>query len=440
VIIGLVSEYFPPFAPGGAEWSTQALARALVEAGHTVTVITPNYGQQAAASTNESGVRIARFAFPVKLAPGQKSIARRIHANPAFYLYSAVQIAQIARTHQLDVLHAQGTYSLPGALWASWWVGARAFFTLRDTSTICPITVCFLNQNFVPYDCGRARYHSECLPAFQKRYLRPTSGPRALWRRLSFDAQWWDARLRRDCLARVDGVIAVSQGILGVYIRAGLVGPERARVVYNIPPTEHPAAEQVAVWRERLALGRQPVVLYVGKFSPGKGTQDLVEASAAVVKRVPQAVFLFAGKGELRASAAHTINLGSLPHDDVLALYALADVVVVPSVWPEPLSRVILEAMAAGRPVVATRTGGSPEAVVDGVTGLLVPRSHPKALADAVVGLLTDDERRKAMGQAALKRAHEFFSAARNLENLIEFYRRSPSEPEGSKAHFRANQ
>jgi glycosyltransferase involved in cell wall biosynthesis len=439
VIIGLVSEYFPPFAPGGAEWSTQALARSLVEAGHAVTVVTPNYGPQAAASTNEGGVRVARFAFPVKLAPGQGSIARRIHANPAFYLYSAARIAQIARTHQMDVLHAQGTYSLPGALWASRWAGARAFFTLRDTSTICPITVCFLKDDSVPDHCGRARYHTECLPTFQKQYLQPTSGLRTLWRRLSFDAQWWDARLRQYCLARVDGVIAVSRGILEVYTRAGLVRPERARVVYNIPPTEHPAAEQVAVWRERLALGRQPVVLYVGKFSPGKGTQDLVEASAAVVQRVPQAVFLFAGKGELRSSASHTINLGSLPHEDVLALYALADVVVVPSVWPEPLSRVLLEAMAAGRPVVATRSGGSPEAVADGVTGLLVPRRHPQALAAAVVELLTDGERRKAMGQAALMRAREFFSPARNLENLIEFYQRPPGEPEGHKADSQAN-
>ena len=421
--IGLVNEYYPPFAPGGAEWSTRALAYALTEAGFPVTVITPNYNHWATSVTDEDDVRVARFAFPVKLAPGQQSAPLRVHANLAFYLYSALQIARIARAHHLNVLHAQGTYSLASTLWAARWSGARAFFTLRDTTTICPITVCLLTHDFIPADCGIAKYRRECLREFDARYLYPVSGMRAVWRWLSFTAQWQDARLRRACLERLDGVIAVSQGILNVYVRAGLLRPERARVIYNIPPTNCPAANLVAAWRKRLNLNGQKVVLYIGKFSPGKGTSDLVEASKLVVKRTPHTVFVFAGKGELGASAPHIVNLGSLPHDDVLALYTLADLVVVPSVWPEPLSRVILEAMAAGVPVVATRSGGSPEAVVDGVTGLLVPRRDTQALADAIVALLTDDHRRERMGLAARQRLSEVFNPAHSLERLIEFYR-----------------
>jgi glycosyltransferase involved in cell wall biosynthesis len=116
------------------------------------------------------------------------------------------------------------------------------------------------------------------------------------------------------------------------------------------------------------------------------------------------------------------VNLGSLPHDDVLALYALADLVVVPSVGPDSLSRVILEAMAAGRPVVATRRGGSPEAVAEDVTGLLVPWRNPPALADAIITLLTNDLRRDQMGQAAQRRLSEVFNPARSLERLIALY------------------
>lgn len=141
-----------------------------------------------------------------------------------------------------------------------------------------------------------------------------------------------------------------------------------------------------------------------------------------MVERIPQAIFIFAGKGDLCASAPHIVNLGSIPHDDVLALYDLADLVVVPSVWPEPLSRVILEAMVNGKPVVATRAGGSPEAVAENVTGLLVPKRNPEALADAIVALLADDQRRERMGRAALERIETVFDPDHSLEQLIRLY------------------
>ena len=96
---------------------------------------------------------------------------------------------------------------------------------------------------------------------------------------------------------------------------------------------------------------------------------------------------------------------------------------VVPSVWPEPLSRVLLEAMRIGRPVVATAVGGTPEAVEHGVTGLLVPRQDPEALAKAVIELLLDPERRERMGRAAVERAATAFSESRLVDALLDAYR-----------------
>ena len=129
----------------------------------------------------------------------------------------------------------------------------------------------------------------------------------------------------------------------------------------NVPPAAPSApARDVEALRERLALRGRRVVLYVGKFSPGKGTADLVAAARQVAREFPDALFLFVGEGTLDAGEAHVRRLGPLPNPEVLALYPLAEVVVVPSVIPDALSRVILEAMAAGRPVVATRVGGTP--------------------------------------------------------------------------------
>jgi glycosyltransferase involved in cell wall biosynthesis len=122
-------------------------------------------------------------------------------------------------------------------------------------------------------------------------------------------------------------------------------------------------------------------------------------------------------------------RLGSIPQPDLFALYAAADVVVVPSVWPEPLSRVFFEAMALGRPVVATAVGGSPEQVEDGVTGLLVPKRDPAALAGAVSDLLLDPERKKKMGEAARRRLATVFDEERLVTALLAVYREAGAKP-----------
>jgi glycosyltransferase involved in cell wall biosynthesis len=131
----------------------------------------------------------------------------------------------------------------------------------------------------------------------------------------------------------------------------------------------------------------------------------------------------FAGKGEMALPAAPDVHaLGSLPQATLFALYRAADVVVVPSIWPEPFSRVLVEAMWLGRPLVATAVGGSPEAVQDGVTGLLVPRGDAPALAGAISGLLRDPERRARMGAAATVRAASLFDEDRVVASLLDAY------------------
>jgi glycosyltransferase involved in cell wall biosynthesis len=115
-------------------------------------------------------------------------------------------------------------------------------------------------------------------------------------------------------------------------------------------------------------------------------------------------------------------RLGPLPNEDVLALYPLAEMVVVPSVIPDALSRVILEAMSAGRPVVATRVGGTPELVVDGKTGILVERGAPGELARAIVTLLNDAGLRAALGAGARRHVAERLSAENSVDRLLALY------------------
>ena len=418
--ICLVNEYFPPHAPGGAEWSLDALARALAGRGHAVVVVTPNYG--AAPEEERDGVRIVRFPFPVKLPPGRTPISAKWLANPFFYLWAAWAVARLARREQVDLIHVQNKHSLiPGAI-AGRLLGIPVLLTIRDGGLINAAPLCLHHGDRMPPDCGVRKLWRECSEEYFALYVK--NPRRKLRSKLAFLYFWLDSRLKQRFLRWVDGVIGVSHGILDIYRRSGLLANvSRVHTVYNIPPLVFPpSASEVAGLRDRLGLGGRRVILYVGKFSPGKGTADLVAAAGEVVREVPDVVFVFVGEGNLDATGPHILRLGPLPNRDVQALYPLAAVVVVPSVIPDALSRVILEAMAAGRAVIATRVGGTPELVIDGKTGLLVERNAPAQLARALVRLLKDPALLAALAAGAKRHLAERFDAGQSLDQLVAIY------------------
>jgi glycosyltransferase involved in cell wall biosynthesis len=420
MIIGLVNEYFPPHAPGGAEWSVRALAVALAARGHPVVVITPNYG--APAVEEFDGVRVRRFPFPVKRPPGRAVLPHRVLANPLFYLYAGLQVARLARQERIDVLHVQNKHTLvPGAI-ARALTGVPVLVTLRDGSLIDAAPMCLHHGDRRPPDCGVRKLWRECAEEYFTLYAR---GRRSRTRtKVAFLYGWLDACLKQRFLARVDAVIGVSNGILDIYRRSGLL--ERVRrleTIPTVPPRLEAAPAPAEEIRRRHGLPGGPLALYVGKLSPGKGTPDLVAAARRVVEEVPGASIAFVGDGGVSVPTLPAFRaLGPLPNAEVLALYPAADVVVVPSVIPDALSRVILEAMSAGRAVVATEVGGTPELIHDGVTGRLVPRGDREALACALVELLRDPAERARLGEAARRHVEGTFSVERSLDRLLALY------------------
>lgn len=113
---------------------------------------------------------------------------------------------------------------------------------------------------------------------------------------------------------------------------------------------------------------------------------------------------------------------------DMPSVFAALDVFVLPSTQPEPFGLVVIEAMASGKPVVATAPGGPSETVVDGETGYLVPPSNPREIASAVEKLLTDPEKRKLMGEAGRKRACSVFTLPRYVAEFEALYARLLAE------------
>ncbi|MGH7645529.1 MAG: glycosyltransferase [Gemmatimonadales bacterium] len=167
------------------------------------------------------------------------------------------------------------------------------------------------------------------------------------------------------------------------------------------------------------------VVGTVGSLYPVKGQTYLLQAMARVVAHVRDAVCLIAGRGELGPALereAAELGLGDRVRllgyrTDVPALLSLMDVFVLPSL-SEGLPLSLLEAQAAGKPVVATRVGGSPEAIADGQSGYLIPPREPVVLAERITSLLEDPARARAMGERGRARVATTFS----LETMARGY------------------
>jgi glycosyltransferase involved in cell wall biosynthesis len=179
-----------------------------------------------------------------------------------------------------------------------------------------------------------------------------------------------------------------------------------------------------------LPAGAQ-VVAVVARLEARKGHRDLLTAISLLPGAVRAGlVTVIAGDGPERDALekiAAELGLASQvrflgDHPDPWSLYQVADLVVLPSIGQEDLPIVLIEAMAAGRPVVATEVAGAVELVDDGATGLLVPPGRPDALARAIGGLLADPGRRAAMGAAAVARYQATYTPDRVTARYRQLY------------------
>lgn len=244
--------------------------------------------------------------------------------------------------------------------------------------------------------------------------------------------------IKRDPLSRalytsvVRGVITNSVAIRETMLAgAPFLERERFHVVENgIDLAALPRRER-AVARRNLGLDeRAPVAAIVGRLSAMKGHRILLEAWNAVVARVPQAVLLIAGSGELDNELSAHVRTSNLEHnvrflgfvDEPADVYASADLLVLSSIRDEGASNALLEGMARGLPSVVSDCGGLPETIGGGECGLVVPVADVSALSAAITALLLDSERRARLGAAArarVERHHALEIVTEKLERVL---------------------
>jgi glycosyltransferase involved in cell wall biosynthesis len=179
------------------------------------------------------------------------------------------------------------------------------------------------------------------------------------------------------------------------------------------------------------------VLLHIGRFAPEKNHLLLIESFALAVKDYPNMQLWLIGDGLLRPAMERLVNekclssailfFGALP--DVKDYLADCDLFILSSDW-EGFGIVVAEAMAAGKPTIATCVDGVPELVVDGVTGILVPPQNPQALAQGILHLAKNPDLRQRMGKAAEEQARERFDISRTAKEYESLYLKLSRERE----------
>ncbi len=294
------------------------------------------------------------------------------------YPLAAARLARLARAHRSDVVHA--VEAIPASI-----AGVTGLLPGHPTATV---------------------YH---------------------WQHsLSVGAQ---RRLSRAAGATVDAIVACSESAASYAISEERAPERKVRVVHNgVTPLR--AVERSELAQIRADLGIPPstsVVTAVARLRPEKGLDVLIEAVGEVDQPASAVALVLAGAGpdeaRLRALAG---DAGAAVHfvghqDDVAPWFALGDVVAMPS-RREAFGFSAAEAMACGRPLVASSVGGLPELVEQGKTGLLVPPDDRPALAGAIRDLLAADARRLKMGRDAQARFRDRFTFDAMVDGLLQVY------------------
>jgi L-malate glycosyltransferase len=241
--------------------------------------------------------------------------------------------------------------------------------------------------------------------------------------------RWYYIFAERIANGLTDLIIANSEAVRRDVIRQEKPPPKKVIVIHNGVRAHVDSDAGRHKTRERLNLGRRTTVGVVANLIPYKGHSVFLEAWRTVIQQMPESVAIFVGEGRARTDIERQIRELGLSESvhlvgtrlDMDELLDAIDLVVHPSL-EEGFSNAILEAMAAGKPVIATDVGGNPEAVIDGVTGLLVPPGDAVALASAITTLLGDPVGRSAFGLSGRERANEVFGMPAMVRRYEQIY------------------
>jgi glycosyltransferase involved in cell wall biosynthesis len=232
-------------------------------------------------------------------------------------------------------------------------------------------------------------------------------------------------RLTSLVLQQADRVIAVSEDLRKKALTLG-AAPDKVRVIYH-------GVDPERFFPQKSGTTRKLNLLWIGRLSPEKGLFYLVKAMKRVLEEFPGGSLTLVSAGDENAmreltdlidreGVRESIRIeGNKKSDELPSLMKQADLFVLPSL-SEGTPVVVIEAMASGLPVVASRIGGVPEVVEEGITGILVPPADSAALSEALLRLLKDPDKREEMGRKGRERVIKLFSWDKTIEATLNVY------------------
>jgi glycosyltransferase involved in cell wall biosynthesis len=246
----------------------------------------------------------------------------------------------------------------------------------------------------------------------------------------------YDLAIGRQALAMADKIISVSKWAIDDVCKYGLDERKFACIPNGINTRELKPVKS-ASFKQSRKLGSGPMALFVGRLIKQKGLEYLLQAWNEVAVRVPRARLAVIGRGnELPALQKLSRKLGIeesvlftgyVSESELYDALHSCDVFILPSLW-EVLPIAILEAMAAGKPIICTAVGGNSELVRNGVNGFIVPKRNPRALAKALERVFADAKLRERMGSASRERAVSEFDWPIIAAQTQSFYKRLLAE------------
>ncbi|MCC6444209.1 MAG: glycosyltransferase family 4 protein [Armatimonadetes bacterium] len=398
--IALVSRWFPPISHGGVAVYNGYLARALVSLDHRVTVVSSRSSDTVPPVLEDEGVTVHRLLAPFPGWIGRIPLAGR-YARPWRQIRYSKQVAskltELEKRDRPDVIEFAE-------------IEAEGLIYLRRKER-CPAVV---------------RCHT---PTFiLKNYAAPGEK--------DYDTTI-TSRMEQECIRRADALTAPSGDMARTI--AGACGLPADRI-HPVPNALDVAAFLPPAGRANRGNSGQVTVLHVGRLERLKGVEVLARAVPLVLKEAPAARFVFIGDDRPDSNGSswqkrleslvrefgveeRVSFLGKVEHSVLLEWYGQADIATVPAMLYESFSYTCAQAMAAGLPVVASRIGGIPETVDDGICGVLVDPGDVEDLARALIRLVNDKALRKQMGEAGQRKARERFDAGVVAERMVEIYR-----------------
>ncbi len=398
----LVSEYFPPVVQGGGEISVYILAKNLAKKGIEVSVLTSGFKGLKKYELKE-GIKIYR-----KLKTRKDPSSVWSNVTRTFYFQKSLKKQLKNMQSNFDIVHFLNTTSIP-----RFKVNSKTFATINSYTNFCPKRNLFYKEKAACSGCNFGKFigcmmHSEFVGKTKMNVL------------LKYNPVFWlflylNYKKSNKALRNIDYFIAISDFIKSQLLKSGIKQVQIKKI---------PNLADIKDSGKKFKIGEKGVLItYVGALEKIKGVEMLIKAFNELGDENSRLLIFGNGsqKKHLENVAGQNIRFyGKVSQEHIPSIYRQSDVIVQPALWPEPFSRVLLEATYFSKPIIATAAGGNPEGVVDGKNGFLI--RNKSELKSTMEKLIKSKSLRNKLGKESKRLFKKSFDITGLLKSILNFY------------------